>query len=164
MSASGIKPYGKIVTDSKLFPTAHVGGDQRRVTVSETTYTTPPNAGSVLSDWQHLAARAVSLPDLLDLRHESVVGNQWLPSSQDILITDDTLLIHDEIRSLSQASLPIDYPIGINRLEIGIIADERKSELEKIGKSFLRKSHIGADPNNFRVHLLEFGVVVPTGR
>jgi hypothetical protein len=117
-----------------------------------------------LSDWQHLAARLVPLPDLLDLRHESVVGNQWLPSSQDILITDDTLLIHDEIRSLSQASLPIDYPIGINRLEIGIIADERKSELEKIGKSFLRKSHIGADPNNFRVHLLEFGVVVPTGR
>jgi hypothetical protein len=42
---SGIKPYGKIVTDFKLFPTAHVGGDQRRVTVSETTYTTPPKAG-----------------------------------------------------------------------------------------------------------------------
>jgi len=43
--ASGIKPYGKIVTDSKLFPTAHVGGDQRRVTVSETNYTSPPKAG-----------------------------------------------------------------------------------------------------------------------
>jgi len=45
LSASGIKPYSKIITDSKLFPTAHVGGDQRRVTVSDTTYTSPPKAG-----------------------------------------------------------------------------------------------------------------------
>src|SRR5438093_9843917 len=72
---SGIKPYGKIVTDSKLFLTAHVGGDQRRVTVRETTYTSPPNAGSVLSDWQHLVARAVYRIFLISATRASLVTN-----------------------------------------------------------------------------------------
>src|SRR5215813_4373273 len=100
-------------------------------------------------------AGAVSpLLDFLDLRHESVVGNQRLPSFEDILVTNNTLLIHDEIRSLSQTSLAIEHPIDLNRIELGIIAEERKDKIKKIG----------TDPNNFRVHLLKIDVVVPTGR
>ena len=120
---------------------------------------------SPLTNNSHIRAwRCVPLLDFLDLRHESVVGNQRLSSSEDILVTNNTLLIHDEIRSLSQTSLAIEHPIDLNRLELGIIADERKVQLQKIGKGALRKSQIGTDPNNFRVHLLKIGVVVPTGR
>src|SRR5262245_65946866 len=106
---------------------------------------------SPLTNNSHIRAwRCVPLLDFLDLRHESVVGNQRLSSSEDILVTNNTLLIHDEIRSLSQKSLAIEHPIDLNRLELGIIANERKVQLQKIGNGDLRNSQIGNDTNNLR--------------
>ena len=112
----------------------------------------------------HPTARRHTSLDLLDLRQESVVRDQRLPSSQDVLVANDTLLIDDEIRSLSHAPLAIEHPIGVDRLEIGIIADERKVELQIIGERLLGKSQIAADAYNLGVHSLKIAVIVPTGR
>ena len=112
----------------------------------------------------HPTARRHASLDLLDLRHQSVIGNQRLPSSQDILVANDTLLIDDEIRSLSHAPLAIEHSISVNRLEVGIITDERKVELQIIGERLLGKSQVAADAYNLGVHSLKIAVIVPTGR
>ena len=102
--------------------------------------------------------------DLLNFLHESVVGHERLPSPEDILVTDDTLLIDDEIRSLRHAPLEVEDSIGLDRLEIGIVTDEGEIELQIVGERLLGKSQIAADADHLGVHAPKIIVVVPTGR
>ena len=102
--------------------------------------------------------------DLLYFRYESVVANQRLSSSDDMLVANQPLLIDNKIRALRHAPLAIEHPICLGRLEIRIIADEGEVELQIIGERLLGKSQIAADANHFGVHSLKVTVVVPTGR
>lgn len=81
-----------------------------------------------------------------------------------MLVTNDALFIHDEVRPLSQTALPVEHPVGFDRLEIGIIAYQGKVELQKINKGRLRENRVGADPYNFSIRFFKLVVVVPTGR
>ena len=102
--------------------------------------------------------------DLLNFFYQGLVGNQGLSALEDLFITDDPLLIDDKIRALRQSPLCIQNTVGLDGLEVGEIAQERKIEFEEFGEGALGKGRIGADPEHLCVHLFEFGVVVPTGR
>ena len=108
--------------------------------------------------------RARSLWEFLNLRHQRVIGDQRLPSSENIFVTNDACFIDNEVRALRQTPLRIQYPVGSQRLEVGKIADHRKIDLQEVGERFLRERRVGAYRDDFRVYLLELLVIVPTGR
>lgn len=124
-------------------------------------------AGDTSISWSaRVVGRAAPgfLLELLNFRHERFIGNQRLPSSQNVPVANDAVLIHNKVRASSDAPSGVQNAVGGDRLEIGIVADQREVELQEIGEGFLRERDIGADSDHFGVQLLELLVIVPTGR
>ena len=104
--------------------------------------------------------RLIDFPDLFD---QLCVGHQTFATLLNFLVTNDAVFIDNKIGTLGQLRLRVEHAVGFDRLQIGKIAHQGKVELEKVGKSLLRKNCVGADTDDFGVHLLKLPIIIPTG-
>lgn len=100
----------------------------------------------------------------LYLVYQSLVRNQRLAAIDHFFVTDDALLIDDKVRPLCQTAGRFEHSVSFDCFCVGIIADQREIQLQVIYECFLRKDRIRTDPDDLRIDLFEFVIVVPTGR
>ena len=95
---------------------------------------------------------------------QRIVRDQCLSSTQNVFVTNDACFIDDEVGALSEPALRVENAVSGYRLEIRVIAEDGKIELEEVGKSLLRKRRVGADSDDFGIDVFKFIVVVATRR
>src|SRR4029453_5084228 len=92
------------------------------------------------------------------------VLDQRFLGREHFLVTDDALLVEDEIRALREPALGVEHAVRLGRLPIRKVRDQREVELQEIRESLLGKRVVHADADDFRVGRRELRMVVPTGR
>lgn len=79
------------------------------------------------------------------------------------MVTDHAFFIDDDVGTFCQTSPFVPNTEGLHHFAVSI-AQQRIDNLGKVGKGFLRKRRIGADPEDFGVLGLEKRIMVRTGR
>ena len=70
------------------------------------------------------------------------------------LVADDALLVDDELGALREPALGVEHAVGLARLPVRRIGEQRKIELEEIRERLLREADVRADADDLGVDRL----------